>query len=132
MTVYMHLDYSDANIEIITSREKDATITVCPRAHDNVRIRMPGWTPRESIQIAIDGRQTSRRMIGSFAFIPKDLLRVGSQIVLRYALPTRRTTETMPMGDTYQFAWRGDEVMGIFPNKWPLPFYPTLEIANNA
>jgi len=38
----------------------------------------------------------------------------------------------MPMGDTYQFAWRGDEVTGIYPNKWPLPFYPTLEVANDA
>jgi hypothetical protein len=33
----------------------------------------------------------------------------------------------MPAGDTYQFAWRGDEIVGVHPNDWPMPFYPTLE-----
>ena len=132
LTVYMHFDYADANVEITTNRTKEATLTVSPRVHDNVRIRVPGWAPRETLQIAIDGHPISPRMIGSFACIPKELLRVGSQIVLRYVLPTRRTTETMPMGDTYRFAWRGDEVTGVYPNQWPLPFYPTLEVANDA
>lgn len=130
LVVYMHFDYADDRIEITTKRDTEATVTVCPRVHDNVLVRVPGWASRETVQITVDGRQVSPLMIGSFAYVPKDILRVGSQIVLRHALPTRRTTETMPMGDTYQFGWRGDEIIGIYPNKWPLPFYPTLEIGD--
>ena len=38
-------------------------------------------------------------------------------MVLRYGLPERRTTETMPAGDTYEFAWRGDEIVGVAPTR---------------
>jgi len=130
LVVYMHFDYAGDSVEIITNRDKEATVTVCPRAHDNVLIRVPGWAPRETVQITVDGRRVSPVMIGSFAYIPKSILRADSRIVLRHALPTRRTTETMPMGDTYQFGWRGDEIIGIYPNKWPRPFYPNLKIGD--
>jgi hypothetical protein len=33
----------------------------------------------------------------------------------------------MPAGDTYEFAWKGDEITGVYPNDKPLPFYPSLE-----
>ncbi len=127
LVVYLHFDYADDTIEITSNRERKAIVTVYPRVHDNVLLRVPGWAPRETVQITVDGRQVSPLMSGSFAHVSKDILRVGSEIVLRYALPARRTTETMPMGDTYQFAWRGDEIIGIHPNKWPLPFYRTLK-----
>ena len=128
LVVYMHFDYVDDKVEITTDRTTEATVTVRPRVHDNVLLRVPGWAPLETVRITVDGCQISTLMIGCFAYVPKELLRVGSEIVLRYALPTRRTTETMPVGDTYQFAWRGDEIIGIHPNQWPLPFYPTLEM----
>ncbi len=130
LVVYMHFDYADDNIEITAKRDKEATITVCPRVHDNVLIRVPGWAPRETVTVTVDGRQVSPLVIGSFACLPRDILRVGSQIVLHHGLPQRRTTETMPMGDTYEFAWRGDQIIGISPNEWPRPYYPTLDTGN--
>ncbi len=42
-------------------------------------------------------------------------------------MPVRRTRETMPAGETYEFAWKGDEITGVHPNEQPLPFYPTLD-----
>ena len=51
---------------------------------------------------------------------------MGSEVVLHHDLPTRRTVETLPAGDTYEFAWQGDEIVGVYPNAQPLPFYPTL------
>jgi len=32
----------------------------------------------------------------------------------------------MPAGDTYEFAWRGDEITGVHSNEQAPPFYPTL------
>lgn len=130
LVVYMHFDYADDSVEITTKRDKEATVTVCPRVHDNVLIRVPGWAPRETVKITVDEQPVSTFMIGSFAYLPRNILRVGSRIVLCHALPEHRTTETMPMGDTYEFAWRGDEIVGICPNEWPLPFYPTLEVGD--
>ena len=130
LVVRMHFDYADEQIEITGARAEDAILTVRPRVHDNVLIRVPGWAPRETVEITVDGRPVSLRMIGCFAHVPKDAISVDCRIVLRHALPERRTTETMPAGDTYQFAWRGDEIVGVHPNTWPLPFYPTLENAD--
>ena len=127
LVVRMHFDYADDSIEITTSRNEEATTTVRPRVHDNVLLRLPAWAPAETVRITVDGRQISPLTVGRFACVPKELLRVGSEIVLRHALPARQTTETMPAGDTYQFAWRGDEIVGVHPNDWPMPFYPTLE-----
>ena len=130
LVVRMHFDYADEDIEITAVRAEEATLTVRPRVHANVLLRVPGWAPRETLRITVDGRRILPRMIGCCALVPRDSLRVGSQLVMRHALPTRRTTETMPAGDTYQFAWRGDEITGVHPNPRPLPFYPTLENAD--
>ena len=67
-------------------------------------------------------------MVGSFAYLASEQVHGGSEIVLRHALPDRRTVETTATGDTYQFAWCGDEVTGVHPNEWPMAFYPTLEL----
>ena len=131
LVVRMHFGYADENVEISAGRAEDATLTVRPRVHDNVLIRVPGWAPRETVQVHVDGHRVPARMIGPFSWVPKAVLRIGSRIVLRHALPPRRTEETMPMGDTYQFAWRGDEIVGVHPNSWPMPFYPTLELGDS-
>ena len=127
LVVYMHFDYADDTVEIKADRSAEATLAVRPRIHDNVLIRVPGWAPPESVRIEVDGRPVALRMVGSFAYLGRQQLGVNSQIVLRHALPIRRTQETMAAGDTYHFAWRGDQITGVHPNEWPLPFYPTLE-----
>ena len=53
-------------------------------------------------------------------------MRMGSEIVLRHDLPASRTTEKTDMGEAYEFAWKGDEIVGINPHKGPLSFYPPL------
>ena len=66
-------------------------------------------------------------MVGSYACLNREQLAAHSEIVLHYDLPQRRTWETMPAGDTYEFAWKGDQITGVYPNEQPLPFYPTLD-----
>ncbi len=131
--VYMHFDYSDAHVEIKTRRRNGtATVSIRTLVGDNLLVRVPGWAPRETLRIAVDGRPISPRFVGAFAFVSKETLAAAKEVVLEYELPVRLTQETMPQGDRYQFAWRGDEVTGIYPNSWPLPFYPTLEDPDNV
>ncbi len=126
LVVNLHLDYADDLVQISGHREGEARVTICTRIQDNVFIRVPGWVPRETVRITVDERPVPLNVIGSFAFVDRQLLQRGSKVVLHYALPVRETTETMPMGDTYRFRWRGDEIIGVHPNDWPRPFYPTL------
>jgi hypothetical protein len=128
LVVYLHLDYADDHVQIMSRREDEAVVTVCPRNHENLFIRVPGWAPRETVKITVDGRPVSLRIIDSFAFVDRQFLQRGSQVVLHHALPARETTEPMPAGDTYRFGWRGDEITGIHPNTWPRPYYPTLAV----
>ena len=127
LVVHMHFDFADDTVEVATDRGEDATLTVRPRVDDNVLIRVPGWAPAESVRLEVDGRPVAPNLVGAYASITREQLHAGSEIVLRHALPVRRTRETMPAGDSYEFAWRGDEITGVHPNEWPLPFYPTLD-----
>ena len=128
LVVYLHFNYTDDNVEIVSRRHKGAaTVTVRPRVLDNLQLRVPRWAPRETLRLSVDGRPYPLRQIGDFAFVPSEALQAGKAFVLGYELPPRRTAETMPNGDRFQFAWQGDEITGVYPNRWPLPFYPTLE-----
>ena len=67
------------------------------------------------------------RRVGAYACLTREQVRAGSEIVLSHDLPVRRSRETMPAGETYEFAWKGDEITGVHPNEQALPFYPTLK-----
>ena len=126
--VNMHFDYEDADVKVIVHRDDAAAVTIIPRVEDNLFVRIPGWTPTESVRLFVDGCGGEElRKVGALAFLPRERLRSGCEVVVQYGLPTRRTSETMPAGDTYEFAWKGDEITGVYPNDKPLPFYPSLE-----
>ena len=127
--VNMHFDYEEADVQVAVHRDDQARVTIIPRIEDNLFLRIPGWAPPESVRLSVDGREAELKKIGTFAYLPRDRLRSGCEVVLQHGLPTRRTSETMPAGDTYEFAWKGDEITGVHPNDKPLPFYPTLDKA---
>ena len=127
--VNMHFDYEEADVQVVVHRDDQARVTIIPRIEDNLFLRIPGWAPPESVRLSVDGREAELKKIGTFAYLPRDRLRSGCEVVLQHGLPTRRTSETMPAGDTYEFAWKGDEITGVHPNDKPLPFYPTLDKA---
>jgi len=126
LQVNLHFDYEDENVAIAVYRDTAAKVTVVTKILDNVRVRVPGWAPAETVRITVDDESLNVRMEGSYVCVNREQLKVGSQIVLWYDLPTRYTSETMPAGDTYEFAWKGDEITGVYPNEQLLPFYPTL------
>ena len=120
--VRFHFDYDDDTINISSTRNQTARVVISPKVVDNLWLRIPRWTPKASVKIAIDGKETDISMVGDYAFLSKDLL--PGTIVLTYALPVEIETESIA-GVDYQLLWRGDEVMGITPNDFILPFYPT-------
>ena len=126
LTINLHFDYDDEDVTITVDRDTEAKLTIVPKRLYNILLRVPGWAPQASVRIAVDDEALDVRMEGSYVCVNCEQVRVGSRIVMGYDLPTRRTSEIMPAGDTYEFAWKGDEITGVHPNDQALPFYPTL------
>lgn len=122
ITIYFHLDYEDDTVRIKSLRTQQATVTMDFKRKENVKIRIPGWVPRESVEIRIAGQKKLCRMDDYFLYIPAEELK--GQVVLTYDLPVHKETETTA-GTAYELTWRGDEIIGICPNSSFYPFYPT-------
>ncbi|MBI2939907.1 MAG: hypothetical protein HYY04_05660 [Chloroflexi bacterium] len=129
LTVYLHLDYEDERVRVTSERAEQARVAIVLKGttgRDNVLIRVPRWTPAESVSLTVDGRSCSSLMLGPFAYVPASATsgQPGAEIVLMYALPVHTALETTD-GVEYEFTWRGDDVVGIHPNSDFFPFYPT-------
>ena len=125
--INLHFERDDDVVRIETERGDRGRLKVVTRRRENVLLRVPGWAPLKTAQLSVDGEAVAFRMVGSYACLNREQLAAHSEIVLHYDLPQRRTWETMPAGDTYEFAWKGDQITGVYPNEQPLPFYPTLD-----
>ena len=99
--------------------------------------------PGESIQAALDAAAitTGRRRVVVHAgtYRPKQpgqaliwmhrlhdgiTLEAEGEVVLTYGLPVRKETERS-VGVDWVLTWRGDEIIGIFPNSDFYPFFRT-------
>ena len=124
--VNLHFDCDNDHLRIVSTRGARAKLSVLIKRPDNVMIRIPGWAPEATLQIAVDGKALPLKRLGVFAWVPRDILSRGSEIVVFCDLPLRRTEERMPSGRCYRFAWRGDEIAGIEPQDGPMPFYEAM------
>ena len=122
MRVLFHFDYTDDTIEIRSVRTAGARVNIRLSKPRNLFVRIPAWTPRDSVQIEVAGQRVLPEWQGQFVFLPRDLF--PAQITLSYALPLHEESETIA-GTKYELLWRGDEVVGVRPNDVMLPFYPT-------
>ncbi len=124
LTVNFHLTYEDRNIRITSRRGKEAAVTIEPQVCENLLVRIPRWTPIESVRLSLNGTPFKFTSIGNFAFVPREML--PAKILLQYGLPVRTEVE-QTAGVKYTFRWRGDEILGVTPNNDFFPFYPTLQ-----
>jgi len=124
--VNLHFDTENEVLKVVGTRNQKAKVTVTVKQPDNVLIRIPGWAPEPSICLTVDGKTCPLRRTGSFAWIPVDILKIGSEIQLLHDLPERHAEEEMPSGRRYRFMWRGDEIIGIDPQESEMPFYPSM------
>jgi hypothetical protein len=123
LKVNFHFDYQDQHVSIVSRRGKSATVTIVPKAKQNVLIRVPRWTPPKSIVLKVNDKPVDALMLGDYALVPKDVL--PGKIELAYALPVSTEIEATN-NVNYAITWRGDEVVGISPNSDFFPFYPTF------
>lgn len=123
----LHLDYEDDDVRVAADRSREGELSVTVKRPVDVALRIPGWTPRATVRFTVDGEPKTLQSQGVSGGVPAGLLRSGSEVVMRYGLPTRTTRETMPSGRCYRFRWRGDEITGIAPVDAPIPFYPALQ-----
>jgi hypothetical protein len=65
--VNFHINYEDNHVRIASHRTHEAKMTIVPKERTNVSIRIPRWTPRESVQITVCGKPVPLTMIGDFA-----------------------------------------------------------------
>jgi hypothetical protein len=124
LTVYFHFSYEDNNVRIVSQWTDEAKVTVTPKERNNVLIRIPRWTPRESVKITACSKPIPLAMIGDFAFVPRTDLSEQPEIVVRYDLPVHTTVDTIN-GVEYRYQWRGDEIIRVSPNTNVRPFYPS-------
>ena len=121
LRVHFHFDYDDKNVSITSQREKTATVTITPKTKLNLWVRLPRWTPKESVRLVVAGKNMPLFIVGDYAFVPRDLM--PAEVTLTYDLPVSTEIERTD-GVDYSITWRGDEIIGISPNSDFLPFYP--------
>ena len=126
LTVCFHLDYEDDHVRIVSARTHDAKLTVVPKQRKNVLIRIPRWTPLDSVQVTAYGQPIPLTMIGDFAYVPRSGWSEPPEIVVRYDLPVG-TTVDMINGTEYCYRWRGDDILGVSPNTDLRPVYPSRD-----
>lgn len=126
LVVNFHFDYEDARVRVATERGDAGRLTVQPKVAQPVSIRIPSWTPAESVRLTVNGQPQDLSWIGRFLIVsaghPPGPTEVAIEV--RYDLPLR-TVEEPTDGVDYRFTWRGDDVIGLAPNTDYLPFYPT-------
>ena len=129
LRINFHFDYEDGNVSMCSRRCAEAIVTIRPKIKKDIYIRIPRWTAKESVELSADGAPVKVVMQGDFAHIRKDF--IPAEIQLSYSLPTRTETERIDFVD-YELIWRGDEVLGVYPNTDFFPFYPTYISAQRA
>ncbi|OPZ98502.1 MAG: hypothetical protein BWY71_01249 [Planctomycetes bacterium ADurb.Bin412] len=126
LTVYFHFDYEDKNVQIISERNDEAKLTIIPKQKDNVFVRIPKWTPADSVRLTVGGKSVPVKMMGDFAFIERVFLPDNMTIVIEYGLPIKTTVEVINNVE-YHYTWKGDEIIGACPNTDARPMYPKGE-----
>ncbi len=126
LTINLHFNKEDEHMVINSARDHHAKLSVRIKQPCDIKIRIPGWTPRSTTEITVDGHSLPLNPEGNFTRIAGESLKENSEIILSYDLPERTTEERMPSGKHYRFQWRGDEITGIDPQDDPMPFYPSM------
>jgi hypothetical protein len=121
MDVFFHLDCENPMAKVICRRGKMGELTVLPKVERELAIRVPRWTPRQSIRFHVGKDKADPVYAGQFAQLGR--VPSGTRITVTYDLPQRQTNET-DLGAPYEIFWRGDDVIGVKPNTKLYPFYP--------
>ena len=120
--VYFHFDYKSDKVRIQATRGNRASVVIEPKIAKSILVRIPGWSPRESVTLKVNGKSSPPTWIGRFVLVERNHL--PGKVELGYDLPVRKEKEPAA-GEEFEITWRGDEIIGICPNTDFYPFFPT-------
>ena len=127
--INFHFDYEDERVRVTSRRREKGCLEVLLKETAPLFIRVPGWTPADSVAVMAGGQPARFDRTGCFLFAGE--AKAGTAIQMQYDLPARTIRETTD-GVEYRIEWRGDDVTGITPNTDFLPFYPTATAGEPA
>jgi hypothetical protein len=108
LTLNWHFDYQDERLTVTSRRDDAATLRVELSHPAPLRIRIPAWTPPESVCVTVGGRPLPHlQRIGAHLRLDRELVGT-SPVEVRYDLPERITLEPTSPGWAFRIAWRGD------------------------
>jgi hypothetical protein len=122
--INFHFDYEDKYISIKTEMDPNAKVIVKLKSFKNVFVRVPNWTPANSVKVFVNNEAVTPVMKENYIFVPASMKPL--KVELQYDLPVRQTVE-LTSGVEYKLFWRGDAITGITPNSDFYPFYPTVK-----
>jgi len=124
-SIHLHFDSDTPAIVTQCRRSKGkATLLIRPRERFDLRVRVPSWAPRESIQWRLGDKNLPLHWDGIYLTISGGDIPPGSTFTLQYDLPRSQTIEEMPISHRkFHLTWRGDEVVSCDPK---VPMYPAL------
>jgi len=135
--IRLHFDCDREYVRVRSTRGEDARLSVEVPGEEDLFVRVPGWTPADSVRLWVGGKPAPIRRQGAYVVVRGSP--GGLQVELRYALPRRTTTESSrmqyyhtpahlfgPAAEPYVYTlhWRGDEVVAASPVRDYFPLYP--------
>ena len=122
VSIHLHATARTPWADVRCQRGERGRLEVVPRKASGLRIRVPGWAPRDSLALSVDGRSIRLRWESEYLLVAPDQAAAGSTVVLSYDLPRSETVEEMPVSRRrFRLAWRGDGVTACDP---PVPIHP--------
>jgi len=120
-SVNLHFDRDLPTVQVRATRDQRATLTVLPQESRALRVRVPAWARRDSLQWVAADQPLPKNWDGAYLTLVRKDVVAGRLITLRYDLPSHETTEEMPVSHRkFQLFWRGDEVASCAPK---VPIY---------
>ncbi|MEP6673301.1 MAG: hypothetical protein ABJF10_29390 [Chthoniobacter sp.] len=125
VSVNLHFDAETPAVKVTSTRNAEATLAILPKKSCDLRIRVPAWATRESVQLSIAGKQGPLTWDGAFLTLSRKDVVEGIPVALEYDLPLKETQEEMPVSHRkFRLSWRGDEVVSCSPK---VPIYPDIK-----
>ncbi len=120
-SINLHFTCDTPNASLIVRKEDVATVSITPKRNSRLRIRVPSWSPKESVKVSMNSTELTPQWEGNWIVFDSANISVGQTIQIKYELPKKETTEIMPVSKkSFKLFWRGDEVIESDP---PVPIY---------
>jgi hypothetical protein len=115
-SVNLHFTCDTPSASVVATREETASVAITPKCNAPMRVRVPHWAPRDSVQLVAENKTLIPRWEEAHVTLDAADVPSGHTVILRYGLPEKETTEEMPVSKRkFRLSWRGDEVIACDP-----------------